>query len=135
MCYAPLGGRIQGGSVTMDDMMSLTVEYSDPGIPEHPLDRVFDRFHRELGAGIDGSGLGVGDRTRDRLQARSPGRTGQIRRVRWAAGASSRTARSRHLHKCMTAYPSRIFSSLGWALGPITSNVLQRCRLRENRRG
>lgn len=57
--YTPPGGRIQVSSVAMDDAVSLTVEDSGPGIPEYARDRVFDRFHRELGTGVDGSGLGL----------------------------------------------------------------------------
>ena len=37
----------------------LTVEDSGSGIPEAARERVFERFHRELGTGVEGSGLGL----------------------------------------------------------------------------
>ena len=57
--YTPPGGRIEvhlghdGGRAT------LVVEDSGPGIPEDARERVFERFHRELGTGVEGSGLGL----------------------------------------------------------------------------
>jgi two-component system sensor histidine kinase QseC len=37
----------------------LVVEDSGPGIPEEARERVFERFHRELGTAVEGSGLGL----------------------------------------------------------------------------
>ena len=47
-------------SVTSADAhVQLVVEDDGPGIPEAARERVFDRFHRELGTGVVGSGLGL----------------------------------------------------------------------------
>jgi two-component system sensor histidine kinase TctE len=37
----------------------LSVEDNGPGIPESERERVFERFHRVLGSGADGCGLGL----------------------------------------------------------------------------
>ncbi|GGP22691.1 sensor histidine kinase [Silvimonas iriomotensis] len=57
--YTPAGGRIDL-SVTRD-AAAVTVEIEDtgPGIPEHERDRVFDPFYRVLGSDETGSGLGL----------------------------------------------------------------------------
>ena len=39
--------------------MSLTVVDNGPGIPEAERGQVFERFHRVLGSGEAGSGLGL----------------------------------------------------------------------------
>jgi two-component system sensor histidine kinase TctE len=41
------------------DEIVLAVEDSGPGIAEEERERVFDRFYRVLGSGVDGSGLGL----------------------------------------------------------------------------
>jgi two-component system sensor histidine kinase QseC len=41
------------------DRAMLVVEDAGPGIPEEARARVFSRFHRELGSGVEGSGLGL----------------------------------------------------------------------------
>jgi two-component system sensor histidine kinase QseC len=41
------------------DRATLVVEDAGPGIPEDARERVFSRFHRELGSGVEGSGLGL----------------------------------------------------------------------------
>lgn len=41
------------------DRVMLVVEDSGPGVPEDARERVFERFHRELGTGVEGSGLGL----------------------------------------------------------------------------
>ena len=41
------------------DRARLVVEDAGPGIPEDARERVFSRFHRELGSGVEGSGLGL----------------------------------------------------------------------------
>lgn len=60
LAYTPPGGRItvhvgpagDGGAL-------LRVEDNGPGIPESERERVFERFHRVLGNGVEGSGLGL----------------------------------------------------------------------------
>lgn len=39
--------------------ITLTVEDNGPGIPESERERVFERFYRVLGTGVDGCGLGL----------------------------------------------------------------------------
>lgn len=56
--YTPPGGRIRI-STHAEPVPMLVVEDSGPGIPEAARGRVFDRFHRELGTGVEGSGLGL----------------------------------------------------------------------------
>lgn len=57
--YAPPGGRIDVRVGRDGDRATLVVEDSGPGIPEDARERVFERFHRELGTGVEGSGLGL----------------------------------------------------------------------------
>ncbi|WCE06519.1 ATP-binding protein [Pseudoxanthomonas sp. JBR18] len=57
--YTPTGGRIVIRTQVRDGAALLSVEDSGPGIPEVARERVFHRFHRELGSGEEGSGLGL----------------------------------------------------------------------------
>lgn len=57
--YTPQGGRIVVRVVRAAGHARLDVEDSGPGIPEDARERVFERFHRELGSGVEGSGLGL----------------------------------------------------------------------------
>lgn len=58
--YTPDGGEVVIGLEELPDQGALlTIEDSGPGIPESARGRVFERFHRELGSGRDGSGLGL----------------------------------------------------------------------------
>ncbi len=57
--YAPDGGRVLVSVTRVDAHVQLVVEDDGPGIPEAARERVFDRFHRELGTGVVGSGLGL----------------------------------------------------------------------------
>lgn len=57
--YTPRGGRIVMRVAREEGHARLDVEDSGPGIPEEARERVFDRFHRELGSGVEGSGLGL----------------------------------------------------------------------------
>src|SRR3990172_8239217 len=41
------------------DQVELSVEDNGPGIPPAELERVFERFHRVLGSGAEGCGLGL----------------------------------------------------------------------------
>ena len=57
--YAPGAGRVQVQLATADGEVRLVVEDSGPGIAPEARERVFERFHRELGTGVEGSGLGL----------------------------------------------------------------------------
>lgn len=57
--YAPVGGAVRVRVAREEGRARLVVEDSGPGIPAHARERVFDRFHRELGTGVAGSGLGL----------------------------------------------------------------------------
>ena len=56
--YTQSGGKV---TVRVADLerTSLVVEDNGPGIPEAERERVFERFYRPLGNGVDGSGLGL----------------------------------------------------------------------------
>lgn len=57
--YAPAGGAVRVCVAHGQGRAKLVVEDSGPGIPVDARERVFDRFHRELGTGVVGSGLGL----------------------------------------------------------------------------
>jgi two-component system sensor histidine kinase QseC len=57
--YTPAGGRVQVGLSVQDGVAVLAVEDSGPGIAPEARARAFERFHRGLGSGVEGSGLGL----------------------------------------------------------------------------
>lgn len=57
--YAPPDGVVAVRVGHDGNRVILVVEDSGPGVPEEARQRVFDRFHRELGTGVEGSGLGL----------------------------------------------------------------------------
>lgn len=57
--YTPDGGRIRIDVRTLEDGVELRIDDSGPGLPVEARERVFDRFHRELGSVATGSGLGL----------------------------------------------------------------------------
>lgn len=57
--YTPRNGRVRVRVAVSADRVALVVEDSGPGIPEEARERVFERFHRELGSDQPGSGLGL----------------------------------------------------------------------------
>ena len=57
--YTPGAGRVQVQLAALDGEVRLVVEDSGPGIAPEARERVFERFHRELGTGVEGSGLGL----------------------------------------------------------------------------
>ena len=57
--YSPRDGQVRVQLSREGGDALLTVEDSGPGIPPEARTRVFERFHRELGSGVEGSGLGL----------------------------------------------------------------------------
>jgi signal transduction histidine kinase len=57
--YTPDGGRIRIDVQKGADGVLLSIDDSGPGLPAEARERVFDRFHRELGTTATGSGLGL----------------------------------------------------------------------------
>jgi two-component system sensor histidine kinase QseC len=57
--YTPAGGKVGVRLAPIDGEAHLVIEDSGPGIPAEARERVFERFHRELGSGVEGSGLGL----------------------------------------------------------------------------
>ena len=59
--YTPPGGhvtvRLSAGAAP--DTLEIAVEDDGPGIPEHEREAVLERFHRLLGTGVEGCGLGL----------------------------------------------------------------------------
>jgi len=57
--YTPAGGEVEVTVRHRGGGVSLSVVDTGPGIPESERTKVFDRFHRVLGSGEEGSGLGL----------------------------------------------------------------------------
>ncbi len=57
--YVPDGGRIDVAVRRGPGAVELAVLDDGPGIPTHERPRAFERFHRGLGTGTDGCGLGL----------------------------------------------------------------------------
>lgn len=57
--YAPQGGQVEVALRGDQACAWFTVEDSGRGVAEAARERVFERFHRELGSGVEGSGLGL----------------------------------------------------------------------------
>ena len=57
--YTPAPGQITVSLHEVSGSVVLAVEDSGPGIAPEERERVFDRFYRVLGSGVDGSGLGL----------------------------------------------------------------------------
>ena len=57
--YTQPGGRVTVSVNETADAIVLTVEDNGTGIPENERERVFERFYRVLGTGVDGCGLGL----------------------------------------------------------------------------
>lgn len=57
--YTQPGGQVTVRLRQEPGRVLLTVEDSGPGIPEAERERVFERFHRVLGTGAEGCGLGL----------------------------------------------------------------------------
>ena len=57
--YTPPGGQVTVAVTPHANSCVLSVEDNGPGIPPAERERVFERFHRLLGNGADGCGLGL----------------------------------------------------------------------------
>lgn len=57
--YTQAGGRVTVRVSTAAAGTQLSVEDNGPGIPSAERERVFERFHRVLGTGMEGCGLGL----------------------------------------------------------------------------
>jgi two-component system sensor histidine kinase TctE len=57
--YTQSGGRVTVRVTAGDDHVLLSIEDNGPGIPADERNRVFERFHRVLGTGAEGCGLGL----------------------------------------------------------------------------
>lgn len=57
--YTQNGGHVTVRIKHARDGIKIEVEDNGPGIPENERDAVLERFHRVLGTGVDGCGLGL----------------------------------------------------------------------------
>jgi len=57
--YTPDGGRVTARVVAQGDFVLLEIEDSGIGIADEDAHKVFDRFYRVDGTGVEGSGLGL----------------------------------------------------------------------------
>ena len=57
--YTQAGGQVTVRVTREQHGLVLSVEDNGPGIPEAERARVFERFYRVLGTGVDGAGLGL----------------------------------------------------------------------------
>ena len=57
--YTPNGGQVTVRISQNVSHLFLTVEDNGPGIPEAEREAVLERFHRILGTGVEGAGLGL----------------------------------------------------------------------------
>ncbi len=57
--YTQTGGQVTVRVAVDIQNITLTVEDNGPGIPESERERVFERFYRVLGTGVEGCGLGL----------------------------------------------------------------------------
>lgn len=57
--YTPEKGKVRISAVNENNAVILKVSDNGRGIPEEEKDKIFDRFHRILDTGVEGSGLGL----------------------------------------------------------------------------
>ncbi len=57
--YTQCGGNVTVRLTPARDAIDIAVEDNGPGIPENERDAVLERFHRVLGTGVEGCGLGL----------------------------------------------------------------------------
>ena len=59
LLYTPGGGKVTVNVHREAGEIVLSVEDNGPGIPKEEREKVFERFHRIIGSGQEGSGLGL----------------------------------------------------------------------------
>jgi two-component system OmpR family sensor kinase len=91
--YTPPGGKIDVEVWTEDGSAVFQVTDTGPGIPKEERERVFDRFYRLPGTGVQGSGLGlaiarqIAEAHRARIELGEPDHGGGLRvTVRFPVG-------------------------------------------------
>ncbi len=57
--YTQRDGNVTVSVAVVSGNLQISVEDNGPGIPENERDAVLERFHRVLGTGVDGCGLGL----------------------------------------------------------------------------
>lgn len=57
--YSPAGGKVEVRIAQDGRRIVLDVDDSGPGIPPEERERVFERFYRQVGTNVPGSGLGL----------------------------------------------------------------------------
>jgi two-component system sensor histidine kinase QseC len=57
--YTPAGGKVEVRIAQHGRRIALDVDDSGPGIPPEERERVFERFYRQVGTNVPGSGLGL----------------------------------------------------------------------------
>lgn len=57
--YTQAGGHVTVRVTAIQNQLQLSVEDDGPGIPESEREAVLERFHRVLGTGVEGAGLGL----------------------------------------------------------------------------
>lgn len=57
--YTQHGGHVTVRLIQRPDALEISVEDDGPGIPESEREAVLERFHRVLGTGVEGCGLGL----------------------------------------------------------------------------
>lgn len=57
--YTQRGGHVTVRVARIQNTVQIGVDDNGPGIPENERDAVLERFHRVLGTGVDGAGLGL----------------------------------------------------------------------------
>jgi two-component system, OmpR family, sensor kinase len=57
--YSPAGSTVDARLETVGGKVCIEILDAGPGIPDDQLPRVFDRFFRVVGSGVEGSGLGL----------------------------------------------------------------------------
>jgi signal transduction histidine kinase len=57
--YTPAGGRVDILLLELSEAVGVAIQDSGPGIPEHLLPKVYDRFFRVARHEVEGSGIGL----------------------------------------------------------------------------